>query len=76
MSCRVSCLLIAASADGNQLEYCLMLIEVQLMAMSNRPYAPTARPTQTLLLVSMLVDMLEPIWITAGGWQYSALCDG
>ena len=36
----------------------MRLIEDQTLALSTRPYAPTARPTQALLLVSMLVDVL------------------
>ncbi len=51
-------MLVAAAAGGDQLEDCLRLVEVQLLALSDRPYAPTARPTRALLLVSTLVDML------------------
>ena len=58
--CRLSCLLVYAAAGGNQLEGCLLLVEAQMLALSDRPYAPTARPTQTLLLVSALVEVLDP----------------
>ena len=49
----------AAAAGGDQLEDCLRLIEAQMLALSDRPYAPTARPTQTLLLVSTLLEVLD-----------------
>ena len=41
------------------MEGCLRLVEDQMLALSDRPYAPTARPTQTLLLVSTLVETWE-----------------
>jgi len=59
IGCRLSCVLVATAAGGDELEDCLRLVEVQLLELSDRPYAPTARPTQTLLLVTALVDVME-----------------
>ena len=47
-----------AASSGAQVEECLAVIEVQMLDLSDRPYAPTGRASRTLDLVSHLADVI------------------